>query len=468
MKEGDHMMKPFDVAVIGGGPAGYVAAIRAAQLGGSVVLFEKDVLGGTCLNRGCIPTKTYLKTGEVIHAIKSASERGIRNHPDAEVDMEKVVSHKNKIVNQLTGGVASLLKSNGVTVIYGTAVLSSMQHILCEGNTYEAKSIILCGGSVSGQIPIKGISNPKVMSSTEVLKLTELPKRLAVIGGGVIGCEMASAFQSFGSQVTILEAMDCLIPMMDQELAKSLEKDLKQQGISIQLSKKITAIIDEGSSVCICCEDGTRLEADIILLSVGRKADLECLGALKDQILVEGGKIVADEYMRTNLPNLYAAGDINGRLMLAHAAFKMGETAAENAMGHDARCRLDFVPSCVYTLSQVASVGLTEDAAAKKFGRDAISVGRFPLIANGRALAGGESQGYVKVVVHKKYSELCGVHIFGAHAAEMIAEPAALMAAEITAFEAANIIHAHPSFSEAFMEACADALGCCIHLPKRA
>ncbi|QOX62866.1 dihydrolipoyl dehydrogenase [Anoxybacterium hadale] len=461
------MMKPFDVAVIGGGPAGYVAAIRAAQLGGSVVLFEKDVLGGTCLNRGCIPTKTYLKTGEVIHAIKNASERGIRNHPDAEVDMERVVSHKNKIVGQLTGGVASLLKSNGVTVIYGTAVLSSRRHILCNGNTFEAKSIILCGGSVSSQLPIKGIINPKVMSSTELLNLALLPKRLAVIGGGVIGCEMASAFQSFGSQVTILEAMDCLIPMMDQELAKSLEKDLKQQGISLLLSKKITEIIDEGSSVCICCEDGTSLEADIILLSVGRKSDLECLGALKDQILVEGGKIVVDEYMRTNITNLYAAGDINGRLMLAHAAFKMGETAAENAMGHNARCRLDLVPSCVYTLSQVASVGLTEDGATETFGRDAISVGRFPLIANGRALAGGESQGYVKVVVHKKYSELCGVHIFGAHAAEMIAEPAALMAAEITVFEAANMIHAHPSFSEAFMEACADALGRCIHLPKR-
>lgn len=460
-------MKPFDVAVIGGGPAGYVAAIRAAQLGGKVVLFEKDVLGGTCLNRGCIPTKTYLKTGEVIHAIKNASERGIRNHPDAEVDMEKVVSHKNKIVGQLTGGVASLLKSNGVTVIYGNAVLRDAQRIACNGDTYEAKSIILCGGSVSSQIPIKGIEHPKVLSSTELLDLTELPKRLAVIGGGVIGCEMASAFQSFGSQVTIVEAMDRLIPTMDQELALSLEKDLRHQGVSIQLSKKITEMIDAGPSVSICCEDGMRLEADVILLSVGRKADLECLGALTDQIRVEGGKIVTDAYLRTNIPNIYAAGDINGRLMLAHAAFKMGETAAENAMGHDARCRLDLVPSCVYTLTQVASVGLTEDAAAEKFGRDAINVGRFPFMANGRALAGGEGQGYVKVVVLKKYSELCGVHIFGAHAAEMIAEPAALIAAEITAEEVANIIHAHPSFSEAFMEACADALGCCIHLPKR-
>jgi dihydrolipoamide dehydrogenase len=255
--------------------------------------------------------------------------------------------------------------------------------------------------------------------------------------------------------------------MMDRELAMSLEKDLRQQGISIQLSKKITEMIDEGTSVCICGEDGTRVEADLVLLSVGRKADLECLGTLKDKILIEKGKIVVDEYMRTNIPNLYAAGDINGRLMLAHAAFKMGETAAENAMGHVARCRLDLVPSCVYTLSQVASVGLTEEAAAETFGRDAISVGRFPFMANGRALAGGESQGYVKVVAHKKYSELCGVHIFGAHAAEMIAEPAALMAAEITVDEAANIIHAHPSFSEAFMEACGDALGRCIHLPKR-
>ena len=460
-------MSKFDVAVIGGGPAGYVAAIRAAQLGGRVVLFEKDTLGGTCLNRGCIPTKTYLKTGEVIRSIQNASERGIRNDPATEVDMERVVSYKNKIVHQLTGGVGILLKSNSVTVINGTAVLSSENLVSCSGKTYEAEAIILCGGSKAGRIPIPGIENSKILSSTEILDLTQLPKKLVIIGGGVIGCEMASAFRSFGSQVTIMEAMDHLIPMMDRELAFSLEKSMKKQGISLQLSKKITEIMNEGTAAYVCCEDGTKLEADRILLSVGRIADLECLGILKDRICVEHGKIVTDEYMRTSIPNIYAAGDINGRLMLAHAAFKMGEAAAENAMGGFSRCRLDMVPSCVYTLPEAASVGLTEDAAAEKYGRDALCVGRFPLSANGRALASGEAEGYVKVIALKKYSELCGIHIFGSQAAEMIAEPASLMASEITVEEAANIIHAHPSFSESFMEACGDALGRCIHLPKK-
>ena len=460
-------MSKFDIAVIGGGPAGYVAAIRAAQLGGRVVLFEKRTLGGTCLNRGCIPAKTYLKTGEMIRDIQNASERGILNDPAASVDMQRVVAYKNKVVNQLTGGVGSLLKSNNVTVVAGTAVLSSEHIISCDGNSYEADSIILCGGSKSSRIPIKGIENAKVLTSTQILDLIELPRKLVVIGGGVIGCEMASAFHAFGSQVTIVEAMDHLLPMMDRELSSSLEKSMEKQAISLQLSKKILEIKDEGTATYVCCEDGTKLEADRILLSVGRKADLECMGALKDQIQTERGTVLADEYLRTNVPNIYAAGDITGKMMLAHAAFKMGKAAAENAMSGLTKCRLSNVPSCVYTMPQVASVGLTEEAAAEKYGRDAISVGRFPLVANGRSLACGETEGYVKVIALKKYSEMCGVHIFGAQAAEMIAEPVSLMACEITVEEAANIIHAHPSFSEAFMEACSDALGHCIHLPRK-
>lgn len=459
--------KDYDIAVIGGGPAGYVAAIRAAQLGGKVVLFERDVLGGTCLNRGCIPTKTYLKTAEMIREIHAASLHGVVNDPTTSVDMKKVVAYKNQVVNRLTGGVGTLLRSNGVSVAHGSAALSGEHSILCDGNTYHAKSIILCGGSEASLIPVKGIDNPKVLNSTQILELTTLPGKLVVIGGGVIGCELAAAFQPFGSEVTIVEATEYLLPLMDHELADSLKRTMAEQGIHLQLSKKITEIKDEGSATFVCCDDGSKYEADCILLSVGRTTDLACLGALKDQIHTERGKIIVDDHMRTSISGIYAAGDINGQLMLAHTAFKMGEVAAENAMGVNSVCNLNAVPYCVYTLPQVASVGITEDAAVEKFGRDAIHVGRFPLSANGRSLSSGETDGFIKVIVLTKYSEMLGVHIFGSQAAEMIAEPAALMAAEVTADETANMIHAHPSFSEAFMEACGDALGRSIHLPRK-
>ncbi len=459
--------KDYDIAVIGGGPAGYVAAIRASQLGGTVVLFERDILGGTCLNRGCIPTKTYLKTAEMIHEIHNAALRGVVNDPKTTVDLKKVVAYKNQVVNKLTGGVGTLLRSNGVSVVKGSAALSGEHTVSCDGKTYSAKSVILCGGSEASLIPIKGIDNPKVLNSTQILELTTLPQKLVVIGGGVIGCELAAAFKPFGSEVTIVEATEHLLPLMDHELADSLKKSLAEQGICLQLSKKITEIKDEGGATFVCCEDGSKYEADCILLSVGRTTDLACLGTLKDQIHTERGKIVVDDHMRTNIPCIYAAGDINGKLMLAHSAFKMGEVAAENALGVNRVCNLSATPYCVYTMPQVASVGVTEDAAVEKYGRDAISVGRFPFSANGRSMASGETDGFIKVIVLKKYSEMLGVHIIGSQATEMIAEPAALIAAEVTADEAAGIIHAHPSFSEAFMEACGDALGRSIHLPKK-
>lgn len=456
----------YDVAVIGGGPAGYVAAIRAAQLGGNVILFEKDVVGGTCLNRGCIPTKTYLKTAEVIREIQNAKRRGIVCG-SAEVDMPQAVAYKDRVVRQLTDGVKGLLRANHVTVIQGEAALVDEHTVRCAEHLYRAKSIILCGGSRPVRIPIPGIDHPAVLTSTEILDLKEVPKRLVIIGGGVIGCEMASAFRAFGSSVSIIEGTQRLIPIMDRELSVSLEKVMTQQGVAVYTGKKVAEIRSAPNGVALICEDGTALEADKILLSVGRSAELECLGEMKDRIRVEQGKVVVDDAMRTNVPNIYAAGDINGRLMLAHAAFQMGKVAAENAVGRSATCDLSVVPSCVYTIPQAASVGMTEDEAVSKFGREELEIGVFPLSANGRALSCGETEGYVKVIMRKKYQEFCGVHIFGAQACEMIAEPAVLMASEITVAEVDSMIHAHPSFSEAFFEACGEAMGGCIHLPPK-
>ena len=457
----------YHVAVLGGGPAGYVAAIKAAQLGGKVILFEKDTVGGTCLNRGCIPTKTYLKTAEYIHHIKAASSRGIIVNAETSVDMPKVVAYKDNVVKTLTGGVAGLLKSNGVKVVYGVAKLASATSVECDGKTYNAQKIILCGGSKAIRIPIPGVNHKEVMTSDEILAMNVVPKRLGIIGGGVIGCEMAAAFSAFGSEVTIVEAMDRVVSMFDKDVSAELDKSLKNDGVKVMCGRKVVEIADNNGCPVIVTDNGS-VECDKVLLSIGRAADLECLGALAEQIKTERGKVVVDDTMKTNIDNIYACGDINGRIMLAHTAFKMGEIAAENCMtGENKKCDLRFVPSCLYTSPEAAGVGLTEEKA-RELHPEGIRVGKFQMSANGRSLASGEKAGFIKVIADNKYGQILGVHMVGGVASEMIAEPTTLMAMEITINEVADdIIHAHPSYSEAFMEACADALGRCIHLPAK-
>ena len=457
----------YHVAVLGGGPAGYVAAIKAAQLGGKVILFEKDTVGGTCLNRGCIPTKTYLKTAEYIHHIKAASSRGIIVNAETSVDMPKVVAYKDNVVKTLTGGVAGLLKSNGVKVVYGVAKLASATSVECDGKTYNAQKIILCGGSKAIRIPIPGVNHKEVMTSDEILAMNVVPKRLGIIGGGVIGCEMAAAFSAFGSEVTIVEAMERVVSMFDKDVSAELDKSLKNDGVKVMCGRKVVEIADNNRCPVIVTDNGS-VECDKVLLSIGRAADLECLGALAEQIKTERGKVVVDDTMKTNIDNIYACGDINGRIMLAHTAFKMGEIAAENCMtGENKKCDLRFVPSCLYTSPEAAGVGLTEEKA-RELHPEGIRVGKFQMSANGRSLASGEKAGFIKVIADNKYGQILGVHMVGGVASEMIAEPTTLMAMEITINEVADdIIHAHPSYSEAFMEACADALGRCIHLPAK-
>ena len=279
----------YHVAVLGGGPAGYVAAIKAAQLGGKVILFEKDTVGGTCLNRGCIPTKTYLKTAEYIHHIKGAADRGIIVNAETSVDMPKVVAYKDKVVKTLTGGVAGLLKSNGVKVVYGVAKLASANTVECDGKTYNAQKLILCGGSKAIRIPIPGVNHKEVMTSDEILAMTEVPKRLGIIGGGVIGCELASAFSAFGSEVTIVEAMDRVVSMFDKDVSAELDKSLKNSGVKVMCGRKVVEIGDNNGCPVIVTDNGS-VECDKVLLSIGRAADLECLGALAEQIKTERGK----------------------------------------------------------------------------------------------------------------------------------------------------------------------------------
>jgi dihydrolipoamide dehydrogenase len=457
-EEGDR----YDVVVIGGGPAGYVAAIKASQLGGKVALVEKDVVGGTCLNRGCIPAKTYLKNAEVLETIHHADQRGILLESTAyKLDMEKIVAGKNEVVKTLTGGVAGLLKSYGVKTYQGTGRITKDRKVSVDGKELlETKKIILAGGSRPSRLNLPGMESRLVMTSDEILDLKEIPEHLVIIGGGVIGVELATVFRAYGSKVTIIEMESRLVPFMDQEISAEMERYAKEKEFHLMLGTRLEKIEEKDGKLLIHTDKG-QLPADRALLSIGRVADLSAISDI--ELAMERGKVKVNDRLETSAAGIYAAGDINGRLMLAHAAFKMGEVAASNAMGHDEKIKLDYTPSCVYTMPEVGSVGLTEEAAGKKY---EIAVGRFSFGANGRALASGFRTGFVKVIVDKKYGEILGVHIVGPAAAEMINEAAALMSMEVTAYEVSEIIHGHPTFSEAFMEAVADSLNRCIHKPK--
>ena len=455
----------FDVVVIGGGPAGYVAAIRAAQVGGKVAIVEKSELGGTCLNRGCIPTKTFLKNAEIIEGIEMSSKRGIiLENEKFKVDMPKVVSLKNEIVKTLTNGVQGLLKSNNIKIFKGVGKINKDKDVVINGEkVLRTNKIILAGGSKVGSVNIPGIESKRVLTSDDILDLKELPKSLAVIGGGVVGVELGQAYLSFGSEVTVIEMMDRIVPGVDREASETLRKALEKKSMKILTSSKIKEIIDEGDKLRIKLEDKEDVVAEKALLSIGRVPDLEAVGEL--DLEMERGKIKVDKYMETSVEGVYAPGDINGIKMLAHAAFRMGEVAAENAiLGNHREIKLETTPSAIYTIPEVGMVGLTEEEAKEKYD---ISVGKFAFVGNGRALASGDTTGFVKVIADKKYGEILGVHIVGQSAAEIINEASSLMAMEITVDEVIKTIHGHPTFSEALFEACADVLGEAIHLPKK-
>ena len=455
----------FDVVVIGGGPAGYVAAIRAAQVGGKVAVVEKSELGGTCLNRGCIPTKTFLKNAEIIEGIEMSSKRGIiLENEKFTVDMPKVISLKNEIVKTLTNGVQGLLKSNSIKIFKGVGKINKDKDVVINGEkVLRTNKIILAGGSKVGSVNIPGIESKRVLTSDDILDLKELPKSLAVIGGGVVGVELGQAYLSFGSEVTVIEMMDRIVPGVDREASETLRKALEKKGMKILTSSKIKEIIDEGDKLRIKLEDKEDVVAEKALLSIGRVPDLEAVGEL--DLEMERGKIKVDKYMETSVKGVYAPGDINGIKMLAHAAFRMGEVAAENAiLGNHREIKLETTPSAIYTIPEVGMVGLTEEEAKEKYD---ISVGKFAFVGNGRALASGDTTGFVKVIADKKYGEILGVHIVGQSAAEIINEASSLMAMEITVDEVIKTIHGHPTFSEALFEACADVLGEAIHLPKK-
>lgn len=456
----------YDIVVIGGGPAGYVGAIKAAQMGAKVAIIEKDEYGGTCLNRGCIPTKTYVKNAELIHGLKELKSRGVNLADDSfELNMKKIVSYKDRVVKKLTGGIGFLLESyDNIDKFKGTGTITKDKKVRIDtGEILETKKIILASGSKVARIPIKGVDSPKVLTSDEMLDLKEVPKRLAIVGGGVIGSEMATIFNAYGTEVTIVHSREKIINMVDEELSDELMKAFKKSGIKMLTSSKLIEIEDKGDTVELHIEGKDSIEADLVLMAIGRTPDLEAVSEI--DIETDRGAIVINSKMETSVEGIYAPGDVNARWMLAHAASRMAEVAVVNALGGNEEFDEDTIPSCIYTIPEVSTIGLTEAEAKEKFAN--VSIGKFPFASNGRALTSGEREGFVKVVTNKDDHKMLGIHIVGVNAAEMINEAASLRSLGIDAEQLSEIMHAHPTYSESLMEAAADSLDKCIHLPKK-
>ena len=453
----------YDMIVVGGGPAGYYAAIRGAQLGAKVAIVEKSEFGGNCLNVGCIPTKTYLKNAEILDGLKIAAGRGINlASTNYSIDMDKTVDFKNSVVKTLTGGVRGLLKANKVTIFDGLAQVNPDKTVTIGSQTIQGHSIILATGSKVSRINIPGIESPLVLTSDDILDLREMPKSLAVMGGGVVGIELGLVWASYGVDVTVIEMADRIIPAMDKEVSQELQKILTKKGMTIKTNVGVAEIKESNHQLTLTLTNGESIQAEKALLSIGRVPQMQGLENLN--LEMEGNRIKVNAYQETSIPGIYAPGDVNGQKMLAHAAYRMGEVAAENAIrGNHRKANLKYTPAAVYTHPEVAMVGLTEEAAREQYGD--VLIGKSSFAGNGRALASNEVQGFVKVIADRKYHEILGVHIIGPAAAELINEAATIMENELTVDDVAQAIHGHPTFSENMYEAFMDTIGEAIHNP---
>ncbi len=458
-----------DVAVLGGGPGGYTAAIRTAQLGAKVACIEQEPeLGGTCLRVGCIPTKAWVQTAYALREVEESFGKFGVLVSGARLDFGASNAWKAGVVHQMTSGVASLFKANGVEWVKGTGRFTSANTLaVSEGEDVNFKQAVIATGSFPLRPPIPGLDSPRCVDSTGLLAQEQVPNRLVILGGGIIGCEFASIFSRFGTHVTIVEMLDSLIPQEDADASTELAKQFKKRTIALELGKQCTRVDDDGSELTVHFGDGETVQADLMLVSVGRGPVVEGLGL--EQIGVQFDKrkgIAADEHRRTTVPHIYAVGDCAGYWQLAHTAFREGEVAAENACGHDATVDNRAVPRPIYTDPEIAAVGLTEAEAREQYGED-VAVGRFPWVANARAVMQDETVGWVKSIHETRYGELLGLVMVGPHVTDMIEAGVVAIDAEATVETVADGMAPHPTLSEAIKEAGLVALGRAIHIPNR-
>ena len=460
------------VIVIGGGPGGYVAAIRAAQLGAEVTVVEKQYLGGTCLNVGCIPTKCLLHSAELVEQIKTQGKDIGVEVEGVKVNFPQVIAHKNAISKQLTSGVAGLLKMNKVKKVDGTAKFTGEKQLevtKADGSkeTMTADAIIVATGSVNAQPPIPGLKeNPNCIDSTGALSLEKLPQTMVVIGGGVIGLELACAYASFGTKITVVEAMDHMLPMLDGDLTKIGVAHMKKMGMDFHLECPVQSVESSPVGAKVVCKDKNgktvSFEAEKVLVAIGRKANTAGLDLAAGKIDNDKGRILVNDKMETNVPGVYAIGDcVFGHAQLAHTASAMGEVASENICGLEAHYCEKTNPTCVYMEPEAASVGLTEEQC--KAQGIAYKVGKFPMSANGKALILNGGEGLVKIIAGAEYGEILGMHIIGPRATDLIAEGALAIEGEMTLDEIVDTIHSHPTVTETMREAALNAEKRAIH-----
>lgn len=457
-------MADFDLTIIGGGPGGYVAAIRAAQLKAKVALVEEKEIGGTCLNVGCIPTKTLNRTAEVYAIIKRAAEFGV-DVSAPHCNFPAALKRKDNVVRQLRQGIQQILKSYGITVINSRASIARPGEIrLASGAVFTTDKTIIATGSRPVTPPIPGADLPGVMDSTAALSIDTIPPRLLIIGGGVVGMEFACIFHALGSRVTVIETLSTILGPMDEEISRRLALQLKKEGMDIRTQTRVSAIHAENSALQISVEGAggvEKIEAERVLLSVGRVPNLEGLSLDSLGIQYTRLGITVNERLETSVPGIYAIGDCIGGPMLAHKASAEGLVAAENACGRSSVIDRTVIPSCVFTFPEVSGVGLTEKAAKEQ--KLSVKTGKFSFAANGKALGLGEMNGLVKIVAEESTNKVVGVHIMGPHASDLIAEGTLAVRLGLTAEDLADTIHAHPTLSETLQEAAHSILGSPIH-----
>ena len=463
-------MLECDVAVIGAGPGGYVAAIRCAQRGAKVVVAERQFLGGVCLNVGCIPTKTLIHTAELYRTLQHAGEFGLKVK-DVRLDMKELIKRKNKVVSTNTGGIEALFKAHGIQVVQGEASIPAPGRVQVGDTEIATKKIIIATGGRPAQLPGLEFNGKTVIGSTRALELTEVPDHVAVIGAGALGAEFACVWNAFGAKVTLIEALDNVLPREDEELTKRLEAVMKKRGMDVRTGTKVAQLEHLKKGVRLELEGakpGT-IEVDLVLVGIGLECNSEIVTknpALGIKMAGPRGGIAVNERMETSVPGIYAIGDVIDKTWLAHGASAEAIVAATNATGGNKTMNYDIVPACNFTSPEVASVGLSEKKAREK-GYD-VKTGRFMYAGNGRAHALGEIEGMLKIVGDAKTDEILGVHIMGAEAGEMIATAALAMSMEATVEEIVNTIHTHPTLSEIMLEAAEDYYSMGIHSrPKK-
>lgn len=456
-------MVDYDLIVIGAGPGGYVAAIRAVQLGKKTAIIEKDALGGTCLNRGCIPTKALAASCDALRTVKSAGRFGV-DVGEYHLDFEKVMEHKNQTVGMLRRGIEALFKKNKVHVYKGTATFLDENTIQVDADgalqTLTSHYFLIATGSQARVLPSMNHDGVRVVTSDEMLELKDVPKRLLIVGSGVVGCEFASIFSEFGSEVTLVEVLGDILPGEDEDIRQELLRYFKRSRIRVKTSVRIETIERTDDGIVARLEDGSILDADMALLSLGREPYSDGLGVERLGITTEKGAIRVNDYLQTSLENIYAVGDVTGKVMLAHVASKQAVQAVNNMFAERAPMNYDVIPSCIFTYPEIATVGMNEKQATT--GGINPKVGVFHFRANGKALGMNEPNGFVKVVADEN-DVIIGAQIIGPHASDLIHELALAVRMKLTISDVTSTIHAHPTLSEVVVEAVEDINGMALH-----